>query len=770
MPLHLWQRDFLVNVGLKSLAGSAWCVACGTCSAAARTMTRVSLSRGRLIAALTSLLYFCSVLMYMCLLARDAVDRAPLSRSGFVAGETPGDGLGIDPGRARSLQTAGTAAGDPTVDETHSVIFARPPYSRGETSSTVYFVIGGVYLACAMLVLVAFNLDQAEVHKRVARALVPQESVPCNIAEQYCLDDQLLLLCSAQDMQERKQKMNFCSYVTRYAGAFVAKFARQHLLFSLLQSMPTFTRMKRTLLIILEFHICMLTAGIFFNVMEHDKPNGRYELLQCPDSDCVATLPMSVIAGVILCPFFQFCVCRQVRLTCFASQSHPSSSRFPLNVRKFAHIGTKSAGESLFCMRNARERLQGKVIKMRTLPHRLVHALWKTTQASINDLRFYGRLTSWLILSLVVGAVLGSLAYAVLITAYLAEEVVYHWLAWTLTMYFTCTLIFEPLQIFWVEVIWCAIVSNFAQRWGLGANALSYTTKYKEVVRQVDRSVVDRLQGVGATRIQRWWLAVLDMYRAIHEQTAAAVKIQAIRKKMVHQKNYVKERKWCLSVEVVECFDLDQVSVAQEMSPFVRLQCDVGNPTVMQTKVAWDGGRRVAVGESFYIDIKESNMLYVSAWSKSLMSEEFIGRGYFEFSQMKSEHKDNTHGHIMELPLFDIDMGQKRTPQSRYAGTATLRIKFLDPLKDNCGGDGENYEWMLPKHRMQFALSKMGGRMKVGKMLGKLGTKPNIEDAPSTSQAASKSPAAAESAPEALHLPGALPEELLESRSAIEDL
>merc|ERR1719420_2335878 len=130
---------------------------------------------------------------------------------------------------------------------------------------------------------------------------------------------------------------------------------------------------------------------------------------------CVATLPLAIQAAIVIYPIFRFVGCRQMRFTCFVSQNHPSSSRFPLNVRKFAYIPPKSLKESLLCMRNAYERRQSSVIHGRSLVHRFVHILWNGTQPSIKDLRFYSPLTSWMIFLFILGFMVFTLIY---ITSY----------------------------------------------------------------------------------------------------------------------------------------------------------------------------------------------------------------------------------------------------------------------------------------------------------------------------------------------------------------
>merc|ERR1719207_235277 len=74
-------------------------------------------------------------------------------------------------------------------------------------------------------------------------------------------------------------------------------------------------------------------------------------------------------------------------------------------------------------------------------------------------------------------------------------------------------------------------------------------------------------------------------------------------------------------------------------------------------------------------------------------------------------------GHKLRLPLFNIQIGEKPTEDCKLCGYCLIKVTFHDPLKDQCGDN----KWMLPKHRMQFALSKVGGRLRVGQMLGAFG-------------------------------------------------
>jgi hypothetical protein len=630
---------------------------------------------------------------------------------------------------ARFLQSTQSSS-NLAINEADNSIFSRPPQSKEETNAVVYAVTAAFGVISVIILLVGANIDSAERQKRRARAIVPEESVPCAIAEQYYLDEHLVSMRSPQDFEARKKRMGLCAFLQHYGAGFLDALSRQHLGLSFfVKAIPTFTRLKRGILIVVHLHVSMLSASLAYNILEHDKSHGKYEMVSCDggftSSTCTATLPWSLLVACAVYPFFRLIAVRQMRLTCFVSQFHPSTSQFPLNVRKFARIPAKSARESLFCMRNAYERRQVLVLQSRSLFHRVVQMLWKTTQPSIKDLRFYGVTTSWCILLFLVSLVVCSIVYVILFTAYLKDDVVYHWLAWTLTMFFGSMFILEPLQILFVEVIWCAFVADFAQHWHFGSQALANTTRYKEVVRQVEQTFIKELRLVAAARVQRWWLAVLDMYQCINVQTSMAGNFQAITQKTIHSKKYAKERKWCLKVEVQECYDLEKVLLEDLMSPFIQLQCDTGNPTVMQTKVAWDAHKRATFDETFFVDIKESKAMYVSVWSKMQygQSDEFIGRGYFEFGQLKSGDRGNPEGQDLKVTLHDLDHGGVRTRIHKNLGCVNLRVKFLDPSREPCGdpSSGDVTYWMLPKHRMQFALSKMGGRMKVSKMLGGLG-------------------------------------------------
>jgi len=524
--------------------------------------------------------------------------------------------------------------------------------------------------------------------------------------------------------------MTFCSYLQKHLRLFPERLSRQHLMLSfLVHAIPTFTRLKRWLAITTHIHICILTAAFAYNIVEHDKDNGTYEMLDCDGGitaeTCTATLPLALITAAVSYPVIRFCVYWQLQRTCCTSQFHPSRAEFPLNVRKFAFIPAKSAWETFLCMHTPHERRQAHIIQGRSLVHRLVYTLWRTTLPSIEGYQFYSLTTSWLIVFANIAVILFVFFYHVFITAYLRDEVVYHWLAWAMIMYFSAIFVLEPLTIFWTQVIWATFVSRMAQTWGLGSHALSATAKHSEMVKHVDSRFVEKVRNVAAVRIQHWWAAVIEVARAMNDQEEAATRIQAIWKKMQQRKVYMQDKKWCMLVEVLDCSDLEEVQLEGLMSPFVRLQCDVGNPNVSQTEIAHEAHTKARFKQNFLYDIRESSALYASVWSKSLMEDIFIGRGYFLFSELKSKKEDAEGGFLVKLPLYSIQHGDSRPKAAKSLGVVSLRVHFLDPSVDSRAQQSD--AWMLPKSRMKMALSKMGGRLKVGKMLGGMSEPPREE-------------------------------------------
>jgi len=642
------------------------------------------------------------------------------------------------PASERRVQATGPGVtaeeAEPTLDEVESPVFSRPPYSEQIRSMLVYYTVSGVYVLCALLLLVGANLDAVERRKRLARAIVPQEfvthrflcfsitrpqeSVPCEITEQYYLDGRLLSLRSAEEVASRKTAMGFWSYLLDNASGYLDVLLREHLIVSFLpRAIPTFTRVKRASLIVIQVHVCMLVGAVALNIREHTSPVGTYQLFACTQDDCFPTVPAALVAAAIACPIFRFAIFQHVRITCFVSQAHPSTSRFPLGMRKFASLAPRSSIESLLCMRNGAERQKARVAQSRPAVHRAVHSLWQTTRSSIKDLRFYSPLFSWLMCLAMVGFVVGAAAYVLLLTVYLKDSVVYHWLVWLSVMLGSWILVLEPLLLFWTQVLWTSLVAAIAQRWGYGSHALAATSKYKGVVKEVDDVIFAGLRGVASVRIQHWWKGILNTNKQVNQQTSAASKMQSVRKKTTQKKSQLKERKWCMRVDVLDCADVEDVS-GEEMNLFVRLKCDVGNTTVNDTSIAYNSGPSANFDQTFFVDIKESNSMHVEVCCKRLIMEDSAGRGSFNFNQLRNleENTDFPDGHTVRIKL------SKGGPAG--AGFVNLRVRFLDPLQEQCGADGKE-DWMMPKNRMKFALSKMGpgGKLKVGKMLGSLAPK-----------------------------------------------
>mmetsp|Transcript_36315 Transcript_36315/g.104533 ORF Transcript_36315/g.104533 Transcript_36315/m.104533 type:complete len:1088 (-) Transcript_36315:48-3311(-) len=687
-----------------------------------------------------SILALCS--LAPTLLAMPSVRAGADLEEGLAGYRAAGQGSEVWP-LARRLQSSNSvqAAEDvaPTLDEVDSVFFSRPPYSVQEQSMTVFYTFAGMYVICALTVVVGFNLDAAERRKRLARAIVPQEyvthkmlcckvtlpleNVPCEITEQYYMDQRLMTLRNDNEMAYRKQPIGLRGYLSENARNFFDILLREHTILSfLLKNIPTFTRVKRAALIVLQLHVIMIVGSLVLNAQVHNTPRAKYVLVGCggqSSEECFATVPHAILAAVVACPVFRFAIYRQMRLMCFASQSHPSTSQFPLGMRKFASLAPKSLAESLLCMRNEYERHKLRVAQQRTFAHRLVHALWQSTHSSIKDLRFYSPVTSWCIALAMFAFVACSGAYVLSYTVYLNGSVVYHWLVWLVVMFSFWTFLLEPLFIFWTQVMWSSLVATVAQKWGYGSHSLAATTaKYTEVMHEVDDAIVTGLQKVASVRIQRWWVDMRDQLRQATCQNSDALSMQKARRKRALKKNFLKEKKWCLQVEVIDCSGLPQELELGD--PFVRLSCDTGNDIVNDTRAVENAGTSAVFNETFFVDIKESGAMNVQVWSRSATArEEFIAGGAFDFEELraKEERDDRPEGHVVRVRFTSTSASAPVASKVSVNGHVNLRVTFLDPLKDQCGLPGQE-NWMLPKHRMQISLSRMSSAIKLGHLLG----------------------------------------------------
>jgi len=644
------------------------------------------------------------------------------------------------PSQARFLASSGSTAGNvgadsfagapsvvtaqPTLDQVDNSVFSRPPHSAGEANNIVLSMLLCCYLFSIALMLAALVLDSSERKRRRERAMVPEESLPCAIAEQYSMDELYLGLRCSQDFAYRSKRMTLGSFFIHYLRALPGALVRQHLWLSfVVRALPTFSRTKRGLLIVFQVHVCMLAAGIYINVVEHDLPPPSYAITSCSDSSsCFPTFPLALIFAVISYPVFRFAVYEQLRLTCFSSQTHaPAPETFPLDVRKFAYIEPKSATESFFCLRNRHERMQSMSAQARTLVHRLMRALWDSIHPSISSFRFYSPTTSCWILSGIAGFILLTLIYISVFTLYLRAAAAQQWVALTLFAFVLMNVFCDPMWIFFREVLWCAFVADLSQNWCFTAHALAHNVQYRDVSRQVENTFFRTMRTVGASRIQNWWRRRSEWDFAKQEETAAIVKIQAKRKQMLIQRQYEKNRRWCLKLELLECSELLEVELGVQMSPFVRFQCDTGNPNKYQSAVAWNENQFPKFNDTFWFDIKDSNAMDVTVWSKDLSKDEFVGRANFDFESLKANEKNSVH--YLKLPLYDVQIGEKTGVKDKgnveHRGYVSLRLVFLDPMKDICGNKGD-LTWMMPKHRMALAMGKLGGDVKMGKMLGRI--------------------------------------------------
>ncbi|CAK0850234.1 unnamed protein product [Prorocentrum cordatum] len=465
--------------------------------------------------------------------------------AGGAAGGPPGGGGGVSRGRLLSSAVGAQEAGA-TLDEVGTWVFSRPPHSRLERSEAVFWLLAGIYAYCGLVVAVGLYLDVRDWRWRAdrstspqvlvpvqfccSRILIRQSSLPSQIADQYYLDARALKPSSDADVVLHTRPTNFWGYAFRYAKGFGDALSREHLAFSLLVWVaPTFPRPKRSFLVVLHLHACMLTAALVLNRREHEEPQGTYEVFKCASggSGCMATCPLAVAAGAALLPVFQI-LQRQFRLTSFVSQEHVCNSLFPLGTRKFATMPRRSTWDSICCRRNSLERQTHKIEQRRHVLHRAVKALWMATRPSVADLSFYTGQTSWCMLFAAMSFLAAVVLYLVFFTLYLGQAAADHFGVWTLTMHFSSLLLVEPLWIFLTRVFWNALVTDVGQYWGLGAQSVTATTTYSHLVRNIEESFFGKVKDVGSRRIQRWWLDVLHMRRSIQRETLAAIKLQTI--------------------------------------------------------------------------------------------------------------------------------------------------------------------------------------------------------------------------------------------------
>merc|ERR1719343_1000948 len=240
------------------------------------------------------------------------------------------------------------------------------------------------------------------------------------------------------------------------------------------------------------------------------------------------------------------------------------------------------------CIRTLHERQTHKIEQRRPLLHRAVKALWMATRPSVADLVFHTGLTSWCILFTAISFMAAAVSYLVFFTFYLGQAAADHFGVWTLTMHFSSMLLVEPLWVFLTEVLWNALMTDVGQYWGLGAQSVTATTTYSQLVRNIEEAFFGKVKDVGSRRIQRWWLATLHMHRSIRQKTLAAIKLQTIWKSTSQRVKFIKDRKWCLKVEVLDADQLHVVSSTGQQNPQVLLKCDAGNPHLMQTNVSWN--------------------------------------------------------------------------------------------------------------------------------------------------------------------------------------
>lgn len=105
-----------------------------------------------------------------------------------------------------------------------------------------------------------------------------------------------------------------------------------------------------------------------------------------------------------------------------------------------------------------------------------------------------------------------------------------------------------------------------------------------------------------------------------------------------------------------------------------------------------------------------------------MFGEEFVGRGSFEFQPLKNSEPASREvvSHFCNVVLFGIQHGEKPSLDSPSRGSVNVRVTFLDPLRETnrleVADDSNSGDWMLPKHKMQFALTKMMGHVEAARV------------------------------------------------------
>merc|ERR1719506_2509666 len=197
-----------------------------------------------------------------------------------------------------------------------------------------------------------------------------------------------------------------------------------------------------------------------------------------------------------------------------------------------------------------------------------------------------------------------------------------------------------------------------------------------------------------------------------------------MRKTQLARKKYAVDRQWCMKLQLYRAEDLGMVNLEGNMNPWLRVVCDPrdGNPTVNDTTVAWAGRCDPNFNEFFYIDVKLVTGLYIEAWTRDIHDDEFIGRGWVEIkgAAAKGAGMRALQSGPITVPLYNINVGEvpEKKTSLQERGRVYAEVQLLDPLKDEeCVQDTG---WMMPRHRMQFVMSRLGHGMstlKLGKVL-----------------------------------------------------
>eukprot|EP00928_Gymnodinium_smaydae_P054870 TRINITY_DN38567_c0_g1_i1.p1 TRINITY_DN38567_c0_g1~~TRINITY_DN38567_c0_g1_i1.p1 ORF type:complete len:739 (-),score=84.91 TRINITY_DN38567_c0_g1_i1:320-2536(-) len=586
-----------------------------------------------------------------------------------------------------------------SFEELWLALFSLPPSSSNRRSIDFMYIMGGLYGACALLLLAALLADRA-LRRRLPWAL---RSLPGALAVESELGRRRRE--TLEDASSGVERSSFLRFLRRFMRGYGQALLQHHLLLSTCaRTIPTFSRSSRAVATILQLHLCILTAAMWVNVLEHTKPQGRYVMGDAStcDGTCEDTRHWIAISAIVMTPLFRFVILRRLRFACLLPHGHACSSPFPLHIQKFASKPIRSRGRSSSFQRKASAPTEPK-----SFFSPLVRYLWYSTQPFVDAKQFHSSFSSTAILFLAYFIILGAAAYCIMFTAFLPSDSLHHCFTWGAVMFALSVCIFEPVIIFWTTIVWPALVQFLAQFHQLGRRSIC--TRFQKLLIDYYAEYIANVQEEASTCIKHWWRVTLPIQKEWRAQVRAARFIQAVQRRFSCQRQYLWDRSWCMKVEVESCVNLQHVVLDRVMSPYVRLECDSGNSNVHLTEVMWDAGPNATFSDSCLFDVKDVSTFYLSVWSTGgLQADEFVGRGSVKLDVVKRRQKER--GDIpVGVTLYDVQHGVTPAVDAKSRGIVNLRLSFIDPLREKTGPDGpEEFAWMLHRHKMRFVAIQTG--------------------------------------------------------------